>query len=176
MYDKFHSLLFQEDKLSHKLIPDTPKFDKDIVNTCEWEISEDEIYPSSEKISTVNFTHPMQKESIEGSGTDHKSYLTSYQESLMTTCSEIIDSLTSEKDSEEISKNIKIERSGSSDQDDWISGFTSAISTNTTNETDVTIKQELQSGKNTEKFMCFSCLTYSFNTFFNLLLNIEFIY
>ena len=93
----------------------------------------------------------MQKESIEGSGTDHKSYLTSYQESLMTTCSEIIDSLDSEKVSEERPKNIKIERSGSSDQDDWISGFTTAIST--TNETDVTIKQELQSGKNTKKLI-----------------------
>ena len=95
----------------------------------------------------------MQKESIEGSATDHKSYLTSYQESLMTTCSEIIDSLTSEKDSEEISRNIKVERSGSSDQDDWISGFTTAISTNTTNETDVTIKQELQSGKNSKQLI-----------------------
>ena len=148
MYENFYSLLLQEDNLSHKLIPDTPKFDKYIENTCEWEISEDEIYPSSEKNSSVNISHPIQKESIEGSATDHKSYLTSYQESLMTTCSEIIDSLTSEKDSEEISRNIKVERSGSSDQDDWISGFTTAISTNTTNETDVTIKQELQSGKN----------------------------
>ena len=83
----------------------------------------------------------MQKESTEGSETDHKSYLTAYQESLMTTCSEIIASLTSEKNSEEISKNIKVERSGSSDQDDWISGFTAAISTNTTNETDVTISE-----------------------------------
>ena len=92
----------------------------------------------------------MQKQTIEGSESDQNSYLSEYQESLMNTCSEIIDSLSaSDKTSEDISKNIKIERSGSTEQDDWISGFSSAISTGTTNETNVTIKQELQSGRDT---------------------------
>ena len=90
---------------------------------------------------------PMQKPNSEGSETDQKSFLSAYQESLMSTCSEIIDSLTSEKDSDGVSKNIKIERSGSTEQDDWISGFDTSISTEPTKETSVTIKQELQLGK-----------------------------
>lgn len=88
----------------------------------------------------------MQKGNTEGLESDQKSYFTSYQESLMTTCSEIIDSLTSEKSSEELSKNIKIEKPTTTEEDDWISGFGSAISTDTTNETPVTIKQEVRSG------------------------------
>ena len=90
---------------------------------------------------------PMQKPNSEGSETDQKSFLSAYQESLMSTCSEIIDSLTSEKDSDGLSKNIKIERSGSTEQDDWISGFDTSISTEPTKDTSVTIKQELQLGK-----------------------------
>ena len=89
----------------------------------------------------------MQQQNIGGSPPDEKQKLSIYQESLMTTCSELIDSLTSEKPSEQVSKTIKIERTGSEEHEDWLSGFTSAISTNTTNETNVTVKQELQSGK-----------------------------
>lgn len=97
--------------------------------------------------SKSDYMSPMQKTNSEGSETEQKSFLSAYQESLMSTCSEIIDSLTSEKDSDGLSKNIKIERSGSTEQDDWISGFDTSISTEPTKETSVTIKQELQLGK-----------------------------
>ena len=97
--------------------------------------------------SKSDYMSPMQKPNSEGSETDQKSFLSAYQESLMSTCSDIIDSLTSEKDSDGLSKNIKIERSGSTEQDDWISGFDTSISTEPTKETSVTIKQELQLGK-----------------------------
>ena len=99
--------------------------------------------------SKSDYMSPMQKTNSEGSETEQKSFLSAYQESLMSTCSEIIDSLTSEKDSDGLSKNIKIERSGSTEQDDWISGFDTSISTEPTKETSVTIKQELQLGKKT---------------------------
>ena len=99
--------------------------------------------------SKSDYMSPMQKTNSEGSETEQKSFLSAYQESLMSTCSEIIDSLTSEKDSDGVSKNIKIERSGSTEQDDWISGFDTSISTEPTKETSVTIKQELQLGKTT---------------------------
>ena len=97
--------------------------------------------------SKSDYMSPMQKPNSEGSETDQKSFLSAYQESLMSTCSDIIDSLTSEKDSDGLSKNIKIERSGSTEEDDWISGFDTSISTEPTKETSVTIKQELQLGK-----------------------------
>ena len=90
----------------------------------------------------------MQQENIEGSQPDQKLGISIYQENLMTTCSELIASLTSEKSSEELSKTIKVEKSETSEHDDWISGFSAAITTNTTNETHVAVKQELQSGKN----------------------------
>ena len=116
-------------------------------------LSEDKLEKT--RFTSSNFTYtgvesPMQKETIEGSEADQNSYLSSYQESLMSTCSEIIDSMSATvKTCEDVSKNIKIERSGSTEEDDWISGFSSAISSDSVNDSNITIKQELQTGKET---------------------------
>ena len=101
-------------------------------------------------LTYTNLDSSMQKQNIEGSETDQNSYLTNYQENLMNTCTEIIDSMsTTDKTSEDVSKSIKIERTGSTEEDDWISGFSSAISSESVNNTNVAIKQELQTGKET---------------------------
>ena len=101
-------------------------------------------------LTYTNLDSSMQKPNIEGSETDQNSYLTNYQENLMNTCTEIIDSMsTTDKTSEDVSKSIKIERTGSTEEDDWISGFSSAISSESVNNTNVAIKQELQTGKET---------------------------
>ena len=101
-------------------------------------------------LTYTNLDSSMQKQNIEGSETDQNSYLTNYQENLMNTCTEIIDSMsTTDKISEDVSKSIKIERTGSTEEDDWISGFSSAISSESVNNTNVAIKQELPIGKET---------------------------
>ena len=101
-------------------------------------------------LTYTNLDISMQKQNIEGSETDQNSYLTNYQENLMNTCTEIIDSMsTTDKISEDVSKSIKIERTGSTEEDDWISGFSSAISSESVNNTNVAIKQELPIGKET---------------------------
>ena len=101
-------------------------------------------------LTYTNLDSSMQKQNIEGSETDQNSYLTNYQENLMNTCTEIIDSMsTTDKTSEDVSKSIKIERTGSTEEDDWISGFSSAISSESVNNTNVAIKQELPTGKGT---------------------------
>ena len=121
---------------------------RNLIDTSFQKDRAEKIPPSSKNLTYTNLERPMQKQTVEGSVTDQNSYLAEYQESLMNTCSEIIDSLSSsDKNSEDITKHIKIERSGSTEQDDWISGFSEAISTDTASDTNVTIKQELQSGR-----------------------------
>ena len=114
------------------------------------EVGQDLTNFSSGTETYTNLDSSMQKQNIEGSGTDQNSYLTNFQENLMNTCTEIIDSMsTANKTSEDVSKSIKIERTGSTEEDDWISGFSSAISSESVNDTNVAIKQELQTGKET---------------------------
>ena len=104
-------------------------------------------------LTYTNLDSSMQKQNIEGSETDQNSYLTNYQENLMNTCTEIIDSMSTIDKTSEVSKSIKIERTGSTEEDDWISGFSSAISSESVNDTNVAIKQELQTGKETFKYL-----------------------
>ena len=114
------------------------------------EVGQDLTNFSSGTQTYTNLDSSMQKQNIEGSETDQNSYLTNYQENLMNTCTEIIDSMsTTDKTSEDVSKSIKIERTGSTEEDDWISGFSSAISSESVNNTNVAIKQELPTGKGT---------------------------
>ena len=118
------------------------------------EVGQDLTNFSSGTLSFSNLDSSMQKQNIEGSETDQNSYLTNYQENLMNTCTEIINSMsTTDKTSEDVSKSIKIERTGSTEEDDWISGFSSAISSESVNDTNVAIKQELQTGKETFKYL-----------------------
>ena len=147
-----YELIFWQDNIINTSNIETTNFNKGLFGgNSLLKDTEEGISPSSNGTLYTNLERPMQKDTIEGSESDQNSYLSEYQESLMNTCSEIINSLASasDKTSEDISKNIKVERSGSTEQDDWISGFGAAISTDTTNETNVTIKQELQSGRDT---------------------------
>ena len=89
----------------------------------------------------------MLQESIETFPQDLKPSLLAYQDNLMTTYSELIESLVSENHSEVISKTIKKERSGSPENDRWTCGFNSEISANNTIEEEFSVKQELKSGK-----------------------------
>ena len=116
------------------------------------EIGRDLTNLSSGTLTYTNLDSSMQKQNIEGSDTDQNSYLTNYQENLMNTCTEIIDSMSTIDKTSEVSKSIKIERTGSTEEDDWISGFSSAISSESVNDTNVAIKQELQTGKETFKY------------------------
>ena len=83
------------------------------------EVGQDLTNFSSGTQTYTNLDSSMQKQNIEGSGTDQNSYLTNFQENLMNTCTEIIDSMsTANKTSEDVSKCIKIERTGSTEEDD----------------------------------------------------------
>ena len=117
------------------------------------EVGRDLTNLSSGTLTYTNLDSSMQKQNIEGSETDQNSYLTNYQENLMNTCTEIIDSMSTIDKTSEVSKSIKIERTGSTEEDDWISGFSSAISSESVNDTNVAIKQELQTGKETFKYL-----------------------
>ena len=78
---------------------------------------------------------------------EQKLSIANYQQSLMSTCMELIDAWTSQPHSEQDTPKVKVERSASPEQNNWASGSSSAISNKPTNETQFTVKQEIPSGK-----------------------------
>ena len=86
----------------------------------------------------------MQKDKTEA---EQKLSISNYQQSLMSTCMELIDAWTSQPHSDQATPKIKLERAASPEQNNWASGSSSAISNKPTKETQFAVKQEIPSGK-----------------------------
>ena len=117
------------------------------------ELEESSFFDSDQNLNNTGHLS-MPKQDSQANHTAYQNFgsYSSYQESLMAACSDLVESLNSQvgeynNKTEEVPQRIKVERSPSFDQDEWISGFNAAVSTQPPTKPSIFVKEELQAGK-----------------------------